>query len=421
MAKLEAGAAKQEITPPVGFALAGYSERTQGSIGIHDPLYAKALVLKSGEATMGIISCDILSIPNGSIEEARRLIEKNTNVTGSNVMMHGTHTHTGPNNENTGEEWRTILGRKIAGAFLEAWRRLRPAKIGFADGECFIGVNRRNPSSPERPHFLYSWPDGPFEPLVKILRVDSIKGDTICTIVNYGCHGVTLGPHELMISRDFSGYAVDLVEKSRPRSICMFLNAPCGNVNPRWSWETVQSKDAVPRFNWAGSEPRWGELNTEDRFKETQRLGSILGGEAIKVLEQIIDFYDDGELISMTKRISLPVRKDLPEWYRKHRKITEMGVVEKDYELQVLRIDDSAVLGLPGEVFLELGKEIRRRSPFEHTLIAELCNQESDGYILTPQAYDEGGYEPTASILRPEAGAKLVDESVKLLEDAHRR
>lgn len=420
MEKIEAGAAKHEITPPVGYRLSGYSGRTQGSIGVHDSLYAKALVLKAGEVTVGIISCDIISIPGKSVEEARRLIEKDTNVAGSNVMMHGTHTHTGPNSEDMGEEWRVILGRKIAGTFLEAWRGLRPAKIGLATGECFIGVNRRNPSSPVGPHYLYSWPDGPFEPLVNILRLDNIKGGTICTVVNYGCHGVTLGPHELMISRDFSGYAVDLIERARPGSICMFLNAPCGNVNPRWSWEIPQPKDVVPRFNWAGLKPRWGELSAEDRFREAERLGNILGGESLKTLERIIDFRDVVEIDAKTKKIILPTKKDLPEWYRKHLEVGEMGITEREFELQVLKIGEVAVLGLPGEVFLELGMEIRRKSPFERPLIAELCNQESEGYILTPQACDEGGYEPTASILRADAGGKLVTESVRLLEETYK-
>jgi len=334
--------------------------------------------------------------------------------------MHGTHTHTGPSNEDMGEEWRVILGRKIAGAFLEARRGLRPAKIGVATGECFIGVNRRNPSSPVRPHYLYSWHDGPFEPLVNILRVDDIKGGMICAIVNYGCHGVTLGPHELTISRDFSGYAVDLIERAKPGSICMFLNAPCGNVNPRWSWEIPQPEDAVPRFNWAGSKPRWGELSAQDRFREAERLGDILGGESLKALEQTIDFHDHADVVARTKNIILPTKKDLPEWHRERLKIGESEIAEREYELQALKIGEVAVLGLPGEVFLELGMEIRRGSPFEHTLIAELCNQESEGYILTPQACDEGGYEPTASILRADAGVKLVTESIRLLEETHK-
>jgi hypothetical protein len=86
-------------------------------------------------------------------------------------------------------------------------------------------------------------------------------------------------------------------------------------------------------------------------------------------------------------------------------------------ELQAFKIGDGAVLALPGEVFLELGMEIRRRSPFKHTFVAELCNQEWIGYVPTPQAYGEGGYEPTTSILKPEAGFVLVNEAVGLLEE----
>ncbi|MGQ9514884.1 MAG: neutral/alkaline non-lysosomal ceramidase N-terminal domain-containing protein [Thermoproteota archaeon] len=420
MAKIEAGAIKHDITPPVGYALVGYSDRIQGSIGVHDPLYAKALVLRAGRETVGIISCDILSPPQKSVDEARRLIEKETGVPGSAVMIHGTHTHTGPDNDAMGEEWKIVLGRKIAGAFLEAWRNLQPAKIGLGTGESFIGVNRRNPSSPVKPYYLYSWPEGPFEPLVKILRVDRTDGKTVCTIINYGCHGVTLGPNELLISRDFSGYTVDLIEKVRTGSICMFLNAPCGNINPRWIWEIPQSEGTFPRFNWAGSIPRWSDLKSEDRFREAERLGNILGGESIKVLEQIIDFHDEVEISSRIKKVNLPVIKTLPTWFKKRFAMASCDVVaEIGAELQAFRIGDTVILGLPGEIFLELGMEIRKRSPFEHTLIAELCNQDWIGYILTTQAYGEGGYEPTASIFKPDAGKILVEESIKLLDEVH--
>jgi len=417
MAKIEAGAAKHDITPPVGYPLAGYSNRVQGSIGVHDPLFAKALVLRAGGETIGIISCDIISTPQKSVEEARRLIEKETGVPGSAVMVHGTHTHTGPNNEAMGEEWKTVLGRKMAGAFLEAWRKLKPAKIGFGSGESFVGVNRRNPSSPVKPHFLYSWPDGPFEPLVKILRVDQLNDGTICTIVNYGCHGVTLGPNELLISRDFSGYAVDLLEEAKPGSVCMFLNAPCGNVNPRWIWEIPQPEGAAPRFNWAGLKPKWNDLKSEERFKEAERLGNSLGGESLKTLEQIIDFRDDVEIASKSKEIKLPVQEVLPAWFERRFEKMKEDYRDITVELQAFKIGDGAVLALPGEVFLELGIEIRRRSPFKHTFVAELCNQEWIGYVPTPQAYGEGGYEPTTSILKPEAGLVLVNEAVGLLEE----
>ncbi|MBO3803135.1 MAG: hypothetical protein JTT11_04570 [Candidatus Brockarchaeota archaeon] len=183
-------------------------------------------------------------------------------------------------------------------------------------------------------------------------------------------------------------------------------------MNPRWVWEIPQPYGTVPRFNWAGSVPMWNALRSEDRFKEAERLGNVLGGESLKVLEQIIDFYDDVEIASKVKKTELPIREDLPDWYEKRHEDAKGICVE----LQAFKIGDAAVLGLPGEVFLELGKEIRRNSPFKHTFVAELCNQDWIGYVLTKQAYAEGGYEPTASILNPEAGPMLVKESIGLLE-----
>jgi hypothetical protein len=198
----------------------------------------------------------------------------------------------------------------------------------------------------------------------------------------------------------------------------MFLNAPCGNVNPRWIWEIPHPEGTTPRFNWAGSVPRWSDLKSEDRFGEAERLGNILGGESIKVLEQIIDFYDEVEVSSKIKKINLPVSETLPPWFKERLKMASTDVVKEiEVEIQAFKIGNTAVLGLPGEIFLELGMEIRKRSPFEHTLIAELCNLDWIGYILTPQAYEEGGYEPTASMLKPDAGNILVEESIKILEE----
>ncbi|MDQ3699617.1 MAG: hypothetical protein M3442_01710, partial [Chloroflexota bacterium] len=87
----------------------------------------------------------------------------------------------------------------------------------------------------------------------------------------------------------------------------------------------------------------------------------------------------------------------------------------KTTEVQALAIgDDLAVVGLPGEVFAELGLALRERSPFRHTLVLGLAN-EAIGYVPTRRAYQEGGYEPTSSRLQPGGGERLVDEALDLL------
>jgi neutral ceramidase len=82
--------------------------------------------------------------------------------------------------------------------------------------------------------------------------------------------------------------------------------------------------------------------------------------------------------------------------------------------------DELAVVGLPGEVFAELGLALRERSPFRQTLVLGLAN-EAIGYVPTRPAYEEGGYEPTSSRLQPGGGERLVDAAVGLLRELRGR
>src|SRR5690606_15026234 len=76
-----------------------------------------------------------------------------------------------------------------------------------------------------------------------------------------------------------------------------------------------------------------------------------------------------------------------------------------EVEIQVIRVGEFAVAGLPGELFVEFGREIKEKSPFPLTLINELCNGSATGYICTREAYQQGGYEP-----KPTSANKLAED-----------
>ena len=86
-----------------------------------------------------------------------------------------------------------------------------------------------------------------------------------------------------------------------------------------------------------------------------------------------------------------------------------------ELEAQAFRLSrDLAVVGLPGEVFVELGLEIKRRSPFATTLVIELCH-DAPGYIPTGKAFREGSYETVNSRIAPGGGETLAEAAVGLL------
>src|SRR5438105_8338294 len=93
--ELRVGSAAVVITPPLGTPMAGYySERA--AEGVHDDLYAKALVLDQGGTRVALVSLDLISTPMGLVESARKEIERTMRIPGRNVMISATHAHTGP-------------------------------------------------------------------------------------------------------------------------------------------------------------------------------------------------------------------------------------------------------------------------------------------------------------------------------------
>jgi len=93
---LKIGVAKVNITPPIGVPLSGYEARKKISQGIHDELYAKALVLDDGEKKIALVVSDLLYLDKDFTESVRRQIEGSTGISSKNVMVTVTHTHAGP-------------------------------------------------------------------------------------------------------------------------------------------------------------------------------------------------------------------------------------------------------------------------------------------------------------------------------------
>ncbi len=74
------------------------------------------------------------------------------------------------------------------------------------------------------------------------------------------------------------------------------------------------------------------------------------------------------------------------------------------------------MVGLPGEVFVDLGLAIKQASPFPNTMVIELC-QDAPGYIPTEKAFKEGSYETVNSRIAPGGGEKITQVAIRLLKD----
>ncbi|HWB54287.1 MAG TPA: hypothetical protein VG722_08840, partial [Tepidisphaeraceae bacterium] len=84
------------------------------------------------------------------------------------------------------------------------------------------------------------------------------------------------------------------------------------------------------------------------------------------------------------------------------------------FQVQVVRIGDVCIVGWPGEIFVEYALRLKRKSP-RKTFITAYTNGELQGYIVTPEAAAEGGYEAASRLFEPAAGDVLVETALSLI------
>lgn len=460
------GVAEMNITPPVG-----YGQYRGPSTGIKDSLYAKAIVFQSGEMKAAIVVCDVIGITREFSSEVRLEVGRETNIPYEHIIVSATHTHTGPvfhtddgsvsNNPDTGYPLEEYVNRKWAGqlqagdeesyearllqntaqAIIAANDALEAVTLesgsGVAEG---LSFNRRYVMSDGRvrfnpgvgnPHAIR--PAGPVDPEVGILLFRH-TGDNaaIAGLINFANHTDTVGGSEY--SADYPYYlASSLKAIFGDDFITIFGQGTSGDINH------VDVLEATHQQGSATVTQRIGESIAEvvemeiPNLQKSSHTRLAIRAEHIYVpLQQ----YTDEELnwALQDERESFYHQRSFLEFRRalKIRSLEKMQRTEEaipptsgsgpwtlPLEIQALSLgEDVAIIGLPGEVFVELGLAIKAASPFETTIILELTNRHI-AYVPTEEAFDQGDYETINSRLAPGGGELMVEAAVRMLDDLY--
>jgi neutral ceramidase len=431
-----AGVAAIDITPPVGTHLAGqFQDRIAESI--HDPLYARALVLDDGTTSLAIVACDLLALKRPTVVRARELAAAQTGISADHIMITASHTHTGPRTTDifpcpSDAEYLALLPRQLAGAVALAARSRQPAHLAVGSGrEATSTHNRRYlrqdgtaQMHPPKGDPSFVGPEGPADPEVGVIVASDENGRLLGAVVNYTSHPIVVG-HEQAVSADYPGYMVRALRAVKgSQAEVLFVNGALANVCP------IDVADLGHReYGYA-----WAE-----------RVGNLVAAEALRVMETT-DPLETAPLRVAGRTIDLAIREIPPAQLAEARRLMEQGdgvpPVERAYaqealllaeerrqaatvpaEVQVLATGDAALVGIPGELFVEFGLEIKRRSPFAHTYVAGLANG-CVGYLPTRRAFQGGGYETRlarSSKLVPQAGEQLTAVALDLLHELHER
>ncbi|HAV64928.1 MAG TPA: hypothetical protein DCY13_21475 [Verrucomicrobiales bacterium] len=434
---LRIGAATTKITPPLGVPLAGYYHE-RGSEGVNDDLHSRAIVLEKDGVRAALVSLDLISTRRAFVEQARQLIEAQTGIPGGHVMISATHAHTGPilpdasaRDAGVGEGgaiangYLATLPELIARSVNLANDRLQPAQASAVIGhEPSLTFNRRfhmkdgsvgwNPGK-LNPDIIQ--PAGPIDPAVPVVFFETPKQEPIATYVNYAVHLDNVGG--LQISADLPHTLTDSLAKVLGKDhVTLWTAGTCGDLNH-------------VNVNWP--RPQKGQENAA-------RMGIVLAGEVLRNWPNL-EPAADGPLRVRSTIVSLPLAPIDEQDIEQARFIVRTGndrgrenfmKLVKAYqvldvyarqgkplevEVQVITLgDDLAWVSLPGEIFVQLGLDLKLDSPFRQTMIAELANG-SIGYIPNRRAYPQGNYEVVSARCAAGSGEMLVEAAVRLLKE----
>jgi hypothetical protein len=379
---LRAGAAKIVITPAPDAALpmSGYAGRKAGFKNIHDDLHVRAIVVDDGTNQAALIACEVIGISAVLWEKIVDRVTRETAIPRDNIILAAVHTHAAPAIGTYAEPVEGDEVRKraeyiqkfedaIVTAVRQAKASVQPAKVGFGTGKANVNMNRRARNA-DGGWMLGNNPDGVSDKTVAVIKFETMSGQPLAVLSNYGVHGTVLGTANMQISSDLPGAVSRVVEKRYGETV----------VSP-WTSGAAGDQDPIYRVG--------------TNFREVAALGQILGEEVIRVAESITTSSPNARIRGVQKVVTCPGKRTVQNpGLNSEYKIEDADPVS--IRLSLLVIKDIAIAGVSGEVLTNIGLRLKRESPFNRTAMVTHANG-SSGYLPDDAAYDQVSYEITAT------------------------
>lgn len=432
-----AGAATSNITPLLGEPIVGGWDSPPAE-HIHDELHARCLALEDGRTRILFVVCDNVGVGREVFDEARGLIERETGIPGSHVLMSSTHTHSaasargrGPAGGGPLSDYGRFLARRIADGARRALHNLEPARLAWGSVQAPEHLfNRRyfmKPGSPLPNPFggedrvlmnpgvgnpNVERPAGPVDPELVFLSVRARDGRPLALLGAYSLHyvgGVPAGH----VSADYFGVFAERVgellgasRRDRP-FVGILANGTSGDVN---NIDVQGRPERLPPY------------------EKIRRVADSLAEKVARAERELV-WKDRAELAVRMRELVLRVRKPTeaevararqvlarpqevkprhPREATYARRVLELAEApgEVSVPLQALRVGDAGIAAVPFEVFAEIGLELKRRIPLPRGFTISLANG-AYGYLPTPQQHALGGYETWLGTSRVEVGASV--------------
>lgn len=458
--QIRVGMAEADITPPIGFPMAGYYHERLAE-GTIDSLKAKAIVFREGNTTAALVVCDLIGIASDLSHELRRSASKKTGIPAPNIVIAATHSHTAPDymkelclylGKEKQEPMRAAYIEKLLSAPVDAIARAYEdagnltLSAGYAKQVTPVSFNRRFVM---RDGSVQTWqalsnPEvvraaGPIDPKIELLAIrNSEDGKVRGILSNFALHLDTVGG--MRWSADYPFFIDRTLKKAHGEDlVSLFGTGCCGDINH--ADPTTPERHKADFIGGSLGSSICQQLGNLTPLKNT-RLNvaskvvelplQLVTPEGVERAVQTVTLAKQGGKVEFLDHVTAYKHLILDQFLHrqpfaetaKHitwglsRSLAGVGQ-ELPVDVTVMTIgDELAIVCLPGEVFVELGLAIKQASPFPTTMVVELCGAVETIYVPHRAAYAGGSYEVTNSNLQPGGGEMLVEAALSLLKES---
>ena len=479
--RLLAGAVEVDITPPPGLPKAGYSRNARTGTGFRTRLRARVLHLRSGTGSVALVQCDLL----GGSAILQRLVARaaaaTTDIPPAGIHIGATHTHGGPgqflgsdfynrfasNRPGFDAAWAQGLAERIAAGIASAVEGRRPAHLAWGSTEVWGLTRNRSLPSYVRNGGVADRRTGrqrayvSVDPRLHVLRVDAVAGDgghePLAAMAVFSVHGTGVPMRSDVYNADLWAYVTDemagrieqacgrrpvvgAVEGTHADVAPALHPGTAGHLEARRIGRGIGARAAALHASLEGDLTDRVALSCGLREVDLGRSRSIAGvtlprRPAVGAALVAGAFENETPLIHHVPpfRPGVPRRRaGGPQGAKRvlggpfQRLVLPLGGFPRVLPVQVLRIGDVAVVGLPFELTVETGRRIEA-AVAERTAAAGVVGvvvtsvaNEYAGYCTTAEEYGEQRYEgghtlygPATQAFATAHAARLAGETVR--------
>lgn len=409
---LRAGAAAVSITPEAGIGLQGYGVRI--AEGVDEALISSALVIGSDEIDWLLISLDLIGIDRTFTARIRKTLAKRLAVRPERITLACSHTHSGPPSlprlgpVTSDEAYLDLLEARVLEVAQTAAAFRQPVTLRIGVTDVLENINRRERKNGRIE--LGVDPDGPVDHRVWVGRFDALGGPIdapMALVVQYACHA-TCSAETSNLSSDWPGVmrrtVQQLYERDRTRPVICFVQGCAGDVTHR-----------------IGRDPRsWPEHFGAATSLQASIMGRLVATGAIAASERAEPARAARVFVTSTP-IALPFR-GVSGSERTELQVVRMGA-SLPADVSPSRAPSTWFLFLPGEPLAAYGDALSRAFTARFGARPNdvvVCGYANDavGYLCTPQALQEGGYEAADAHRVYHRPAAFADTTLSVIQRA---